>query len=79
MPGYPPELVEDGREGRVVVRFVVGREGKPREVSIRSASHPAFEKAVLAVLPRWRFVPGRDAQGRAVDVTVVQPIAFRLE
>jgi periplasmic protein TonB len=78
-PAYPTELARQEISGRVVLVFVVGQSGRPENVRIESASHPLFAKAVLAVVPEWRFEPARDAGGQAVRTQMRMPLTFLLD
>lgn len=74
-PDYPAALREAGQKGRVVVAMRVSPQGEVSDPVIESATHPEFGEAVLAVLPRWRFVPLVE-NGRAVETKVKLPLAF---
>lgn len=78
-PAYPAELARQEIPGRVVLVFVVGQSGRPENVRIEYASHPLFARAVLAVVPEWRFEPARDAGGHAVRTQMRVPLTFLLD
>lgn len=79
LPRYPDFLRAQRLEGRAVARFVVGADGRvePGTLIFVESTHPAFEEAVRAALPRLRFSPGR-VQRRAVRQWVELPFGFRL-
>ena len=58
-PAYPPELEARGIEGHVIIRFVVDSSGLADLTTVLTvtATHPAFDRAVRAALPRMRFRP----------------------
>lgn len=78
---YPPQAVEKGVEGRIIVRFVVMPDGSISSVyaddSVGEADPCLEEEAVRLVgsMPRW--MPGRH-QGKEVAVRCVLPIVFKL-
>lgn len=74
-PAYPRALKKAGISGRVVIEFIVDKEGRVRDASVVSASRPAFGESALAAVRQWRFVPGRHG-GRAVNTRVRVPIVF---
>lgn len=77
-PEYPPEAQRRGIEGRVTVRLIVDKEGKPTQCAVQSAQ-PAgvFEKSALKAAGAMRFTPGR-SKGRAVRTLVLLPFDYRL-
>jgi protein TonB len=75
-PTYPAELSREGIPGEVVLTFFVGENGQPEDVRIERSTHPAFSKAVMAVVPRWRFDPARAADGSAVRSRMRMPVRF---
>jgi len=76
---YPPAASEEGVQGRVVVEFVVGKDGSITNVRVVRPRHPALDKEALRVvkaMPKW--VPGRN-NGQPVKVTYTLPVTFRLQ
>ncbi|QCB41210.1 TonB family protein [Sphingomonas sp. PAMC26645] len=57
-PSYPSEERRAEREGRVVVRVLVGIDGRVKQVERVSATTDAFYRATLdRALAKWRFKP----------------------
>lgn len=57
-PAYPAEERRAGREGRVVVRVLIGVDGRVKQVERVSATSDAFYRATEArATSRWRFRP----------------------
>jgi protein TonB len=55
---YPVEAQKRGREGRVVVAFLVGTDGVPERYRIIEADPPLlFDAVVKAAAPDFRFAP----------------------
>jgi protein TonB len=76
---YPKELEETCVQGRVIVRFIVERNGKLSNVKVVKSVHPALDKEALRIvklMPRW--IPGRQ-NGITVRVKFYIPIIFRLK
>jgi protein TonB len=79
-PRYPETLRVRGVEGRVTAAFVVDKEGRAEEGSVRfvESGNPLFEDAVRAALRRMRFIPA-EVGGRKVRQLVQMPFVFTLK
>lgn len=76
---YPPAAAEEGVSGRVVVEFVVGKDGSISNVRVVRSRHTALDKEALRVvkaMPNW--IPGRN-NGQPVKVTYTLPVTFKLQ
>lgn len=76
---YPAEAAKAGIEGRVIVQFVVGKDGTVRDIKpVKSVSQELDAEAVrvVAAMPKW--VPGYQS-GEAVNVRYTLPINFRAD
>ena len=76
---YPSAASEEGVQGRVVVEFVVGKDGSISNVKLVRPRHPALDKEALRVvkaMPKW--LPGRN-NGQPVKVTYTLPVTFKLQ
>ena len=76
---YPKELEETCVQGRVIVRFIVERNGKLSNVKVVKSVDPALDKEAIRIvklMPRW--IPGRQ-NGITVRVKCYIPIIFRLK
>lgn len=76
---YPSAASEEGVQGRVVVEFVVGKDGSISNVKVVRPRHPALDKEALRVvkaMPNW--LPGRN-NGQPVKVTYTLPVTFKLQ
>ncbi|HEY0712874.1 MAG TPA: TonB family protein, partial [Polyangia bacterium] len=78
-PEYPRTARFDRVEGRVLLRAVIGVDGRiePDEIRVLR-SVPALDAAAIAALRAWRFSPGRDATGKPVRVLIEIPFEFSL-
>ena len=72
---YPAALRNAGRGGSVIVRFIVGVDGRTYEARALTATHPAFIEPALRALEHLRFQPG-EKDGVVVPVWVQQPIVW---
>ena len=76
---YPEEAVKNGIQGTVQVNFIIGKDGKVRDVSIAKSVDPSLDNEALRVVsasPKWR--PGR-LRGEKVATSMTVPVEFRLE
>lgn len=76
---YPVVAQENGVSGRVIVSFVVERDGSITDVQVVRSVDPALDKeAARAVksMPKW--IPGKQ-NGQAVRVKYNVPVLFRLQ
>lgn len=78
-PDYPPAERRLGREGQVVVRVLIGSDGRVKQVErITATSDDFFNATMRTALARWRFRPAtRD--GVAIDRWKMMRVTFRLE
>lgn len=75
---YPTMAAENNIQGRVVVKFVVGKDGRVGEVVVVRGKDPDLDKeAVRVVKTLPNFIPGK-MNGEAVSVWYTLPINFKL-
>ncbi len=74
-PEYPRELRSQKLKGSARIIFIVDKDGRVQNPSVQSASHPAFGKAALQAVKRWRFEPGKRG-GEPVQFRMRVPMAF---
>lgn len=75
---YPAEAQETCVQGRVVVSFVVGKDGHISDVTVLRSVDPSLDKEAIRVvrnMPRW--TPGKQG-GEPVRVRYNVPVSFRL-
>lgn len=76
---YPVVAQENGVQGRVVVSFVVEKDGSITDVKVVRSVDPSLDKEAARVvksMPHW--IPGRQ-NGAAVRVKYNVPVSFRLQ
>ena len=75
---YPENAREMGKEGRVIIKFVVGEDGAILDAGIARSAFQSLDAEALRVvksMPKWK--PGR-VKGKAVKVYFSVPISFVL-
>lgn len=75
---YPAEAQENCVQGRVVVSFVVEKDGHISDVTVLRSVDPSLDKEAIRVvrnMPRW--TPGKQG-GEPVRVRYNVPVSFRL-
>lgn len=76
---YPTMAAENNIQGRVVVKFVVKKDGNVGEVVVLRGKDPDLDKeAVRVVKSLPKFIPGK-MNGQAVSVWYTLPINFKLQ
>ncbi|MBQ7942030.1 MAG: energy transducer TonB [Muribaculaceae bacterium] len=76
---YPQVAMENGVQGRVIVQFVVTKNGTIGEVKIiRSVDRDLDKEAVRLCKSLPKFIPGK-MNGQAVNVWYTLPITFKLQ
>ena len=76
---YPKEAKEKGEQGRVILQFIVERDGSVTDVKVvRSISLALDAEAIRVVsgMPKWK--PGMQ-KGKVVKVKYTLPVMFSLE
>lgn len=76
---YPAIAMENNVQGKVVVQFVVTRDGSIGEVKIARGKDPDLDKEAMRVVKTLpKFIPGK-MNGQAVNVWYTLPINFKLQ
>lgn len=76
---YPSESAANGIEGRVIVQFVVSRDGSIYNAEVVCGVDSALDKEALRVvnsMPKW--TPGK-LSGKVVNCKYTLPVAFHLQ
>jgi periplasmic protein TonB len=77
-PSYPSEAVKKRWEDSVLVRYVIGKNGKVRDVTILDhARQPIFDVAAVDAIKEWSFRPMKK-DGKAVEVVHELTVFFQL-
>lgn len=75
---YPKKAKEEGIQGKVFVNFIVDKDGKVKDVSIKQSVNPELDAEAMRVvkmMPNW--TPG-EKDGKAVAVEITLPVNFVL-
>ena len=76
---YPKEAMAKGIQGRVVVKFIVEKDGQVSTPQVLKSVCPAVDEEALRVIrcmPRWK--PGKQ-NGKEVRVFFTLPVTFRMK
>ena len=76
---YPVIAQENGIQGRVIVSFVVEKDGSVADATVVRGVDPSLDKEALRVvnaMPKW--TPGKQ-RGKPVRVKYTLPVTFRLQ
>ena len=76
---YPTIAQENGIQGRVILQFVVNKDGSIVDVVVARSVDPYLDKEALRVvnmMPKWK--PGKQ-RGKPVRVKFTLPVTFRLQ
>jgi len=75
-PDYPGLARAAGAEGRVLVRLLIGVDGRVRRAEIEQSA-PLFDDAAIVATRQWTFTPAK-ANGHPVMVWIRIPVQFSL-
>ncbi|TFH46449.1 MAG: energy transducer TonB [Bacteroidia bacterium] len=76
---YPPDALENGIEGTVILRFVVTATGDVSRITVIRKADPLLDAEavrVVSMMPRWR--PGKQ-DGNPVAVYFALPVIFSIK
>jgi TonB family protein len=75
---YPEEAMKNGIQGRVLIQFIVEKDGSISEAKVIKKVNELLDAEALRVIgemPKW--TPGKQ-KGQEVRVKFVLPVTFRL-
>ena len=76
-PVYPEKARAEGREGIVVLRAVIGKDGTVNDVVSMADAYPDLAVAAVEALKQWQYQPTL-LNGQPVEVVTTVQINFRL-
>jgi protein TonB len=77
-PHYPAAAIRNNEQGVVVLRVLVGSDGRVLDAAVaQSSGHPRLDDAALKSVRSWKFKPASQA-GTAVASWLSLPIRFQL-
>lgn len=77
---YPKESQDKKEQGKVVVEFIIDKEGNPTDFAVKESATPLLDAEALRVvksIAKWK--PGKLDNGKAVCVRMTMPIMFKLQ
>jgi TonB family protein len=78
-PAYPDFALKRNWEDTLVVRYVIGKNGRVREVAvITPPEREEFSREAVSKIRHWRFHPYRDAEGQPKEVVHELTVNFRI-
>ncbi|MBK8567346.1 MAG: TonB family protein [Saprospiraceae bacterium] len=77
---YPEEAKRRGIEGKIVVSFVVEKDGSITDVkALNKIGGGCEDEAIRLVKKLPKFTPGKNAKGNPIRVQYTQPVTFKIE
>lgn len=77
-PRYPPQAMRRREEGEVLLRVLVGTDGRPVQIEVEKSSRSRLlDQAAIQAVREWVFNPGMK-EGVPVQSWVLVPIKFSL-
>lgn len=76
---YPEQSAKNGIEGKVIVSFIVEKDGRLTNIRVEKSVAPELDAEavrVISVMPKWN--PGKQ-KGKTVRTSVTQPVRFRVQ
>ena len=76
---YPADAAEAGITGRVIVSFVIEKDGSISNARVVRSIHPSLDAEAIRIvkkMPKW--IPGKN-NGQTVRVEYIMPISFKLQ
>lgn len=76
---YPVDAMENGIQGRVVVDFIIEKDGSISNASVKNSLYPSLDAEAIRVIKTLKkFTPGTQ-NGKPVAVGYHLPITFRMQ
>jgi len=76
-PLYPAAAKQQGIQGTVLLKAVIGADGTVRELRVIDG-HPLLAPAAVEAVKRWKYKPYY-VKGKPVEVETTVTVSFRLE
>ncbi len=77
-PQYTDEAREAKTQGRVMLRVLIGADGRPAQVQVMQGIGMGLDERAVQSVRSWKFVPAHDAARRPVATWVTIEVVFRL-
>jgi periplasmic protein TonB len=76
-PEFSDEARKNKWQGVVVLRVIIGTDGRPHEVKVQRSLGMGLDEKAIEAVRQWRFEPGTK-NGQPVPVEVSMEVSFRL-
>ena len=76
---YPEIAKEMGIQGRVIVQFVIGKDGKIKDAKVLRGVDKNLDKEALRIVSRIPGMSPAKQRGKSVPVSFMLPITFKLQ
>jgi len=76
---YPEIAKEMGIQGRVIVQFVIGKDGKIKDAKVLRGVDKNLDKEALRIVSKIPSMTPAKQRGKAVQVSFMLPITFKLQ
>jgi protein TonB len=78
-PSYPEFALKRNWEDVLVVRYLIGKDGRVKDVTIlQPPEREEFAREAVSKIRHWRFHPYRDANGEPKEVSHELTVQFRI-
>jgi protein TonB len=78
-PRYPVQAYRNGQQGEVLLKVLVGKDGKPKNVTVEKTSGSSLlDRAAIEAVKGWQFTPGT-RNGAPREAARQVAVGFRLE
>ena len=77
-PGYTEEARKAKLQGQVILRVLVGADGKAQRIKIVQGLGMGLDERAQEIIHKWQFSPARDAARRATSAWVTVETRFQL-
>ena len=76
---YPEDCFKEGIEGRVIIQFIIAKDGNIKDAKVVRGVHPSLDQEslrVIGMMPKWK--PG-SVKGEPVDQQYTMPVVFKIQ
>ena len=77
-PDYPEILEDEGVEGSVTLELLISKEGKVMKARVLKSDHELFSESALKAVKKYRFSPGKLADGSSADSLIEFVVKFEI-
>jgi len=76
---YPEDAYNNNVEGKVLIRFVISKDGAVINVTVLRSADASLDRAALEAVKKLpKFIPGKQG-GKPVNVWYTLPIVFKIQ